>query len=183
MGIFRGRKNGMSVEFMIMLQWLAILLGAAFAYKPLGLLLAQMTGISRLFAFIFSYITCVIGVRILFAIFNRMTGGKLISTETFGTGEYYLGMVGGAVRFLCVVLVLLALLHAKLITPQQLAAEEKFQDQNFGSIRFPTLATTQQAVFKKSLFGRALHTYANFLLIEETLPEERQFKQKEFDVR
>ena len=36
LGINRGRKHGMSEEMMIAMQWIAIVVGGAFLYKPLG---------------------------------------------------------------------------------------------------------------------------------------------------
>jgi uncharacterized membrane protein required for colicin V production len=181
-GILRGRKNGMSVEFMLLLQWLTTIIGASFGYKPIGQLIAQMTGISRLWSYVISYITCMILVSIVFALIRRSTGGKLVGTDTFGTGEYYLGMTAGAVRFACMTLVFMALLNAKLYTPQQLEADEKFQARWFEGIRFPTVGTTQHAVFKKSFIGQAMREYAGFLLIESCSPQALQFHQKEFDV-
>jgi uncharacterized membrane protein required for colicin V production len=182
-GILRGRKNGMSVEFMLVLQWLAILIGASIGYKPLGRFIVQMTSISQLWSYIISYVTCMIAISILFAMMRRSTGGKLIGPDAFGSGEYYLGMTAGAVRLACITMVFLALLNAKLYSQQALEAEEKFQARWFEGIRFPTIGTTQRAVFKKSFVGRSLKEYASFLLIEPSSPEHHQFHQKEFDVR
>ena len=182
-GIVRGRKHGMSIEFMLLLQWIAIVLIASVGYRPFGLFIVQTTGITRLWGFVIGYVSCAIAVSIVFAMIRRSTGGKLIGSDTFGSGEYYLGMTAGAIRFACITLVFLALLHAKLYSPQQLEAEEKFQATWFEGIRFPTVGTTQQAVFKKSFVGRAVGEFADFLLVESTAPEHVQYKQKEFDVR
>lgn len=182
-GILRGRKNGMSVEFMMLLQWVATVMIAAIGYRPLGLFIVRATGITQLWAFIIGYVTSAVAVSIVFAIIRRSSGGKLIGSDTFGSGEYYLGMTAGAIRFACMTIVFLALLNAKLYTAQQLQADEKYQARWFEGIRFPTVGTTQQAVFKKSFIGRAVRSFAGFLLIESSVPEQRQFKQKEFDVR
>jgi uncharacterized membrane protein required for colicin V production len=182
-GILRGRKNGMSVEFMLLLQWLTTVIIAAIGYRALGMFIVRTTGITQLWGFIISYVTCAVVVSIAFTLLRRSSGGKLIGSDTFGSGEYYLGMTAGAIRFTCILMVFLALLNAKLYSPQQLEAEEKFQARWFEGIRFPTVGTTQHAVFKKSFVGRAVREFAGFLLIESSAPEQRHFKQKEFDVR
>jgi uncharacterized membrane protein required for colicin V production len=181
-GIFRGRKNGMSVEFMLVLQWLISVIVASLGYKPFGQLILQLTGISRMWSYVIGYVTCIVVVSIIFALIRRSTGGKIVGTDTFGSGEYYLGMTAGGVRFACMTLAFMALLNARLYTPQQLEAEEKFQAQWFEGIRFPTVGTTQVAVFKKSLIGHTLHEHASFLLVEASAHQARQFHQKEFDV-
>ena len=45
LGIFRGRKHGMSEELLSVATWLAILFGCAALYQPGGELLTQFTSI------------------------------------------------------------------------------------------------------------------------------------------
>ena len=46
----------------------------------------------------------------VFALFKHSVGGKLLGSDVFGRGEYYLGMGSGMLRFGCVLLAVLALL-------------------------------------------------------------------------
>jgi len=99
---------------------------------------------------------------------------EIVSADFFGTGEFYLGMVAGAFRYACIILVLLALLNARHYSAQEIREENAFQEANFGAIRFPTPITMQSAVFEKSLTGLLARTYLSSFLIRPTLPEEKQ---------
>jgi len=171
-GFWRGRKRGMSLEAMDLLQWGAIIGAGAVLYAPLGQLLSSTARFSLLFSYVLTYLTIAIVVKSLCSLFKRSVGEKLVSNETFGSLEYYLGMGAGMVRFACVLLFALALLHAPLYTTGQMEAEEKAQQHNFGDIRFPTLGRVQRAVFANSFLGHAIEQNLSFLLIQAT-PQSR----------
>jgi len=59
---------------------------------------------------------------------------------------------------------------------------ENFQNDVYGSNFFPTLHSVQSAVFERSLLGPWIKENLSFLLIKPTEPENRQFKQKEFQM-
>ena len=60
-GVFRGRKHGMSEELLPLLKWLAILFVCAFTYEPVGKLMAgSFTPLS-------CYVIAYIGVGLLVA--------------------------------------------------------------------------------------------------------------------
>lgn len=183
LGVSRGRKNGMSVELMITMQWLAIIFAAAFLYKPLGDTLYQASsGVTHLFAYISMYILIAIGVKLAFSVLKKAMGGKLIGSGVFGRAEYYLGMLAGALRFLCILIAALALLHARGYTSQELAKDKAYQVDMYGSNFFPGLGTTQHEVFKESLLGSAFEHYASFMLIASTKPEHRDFEKRKLDL-
>ena len=94
-----------------------------------------------------------VGVKVFFSWIRKIVGEKLVSNDLFGGAEFYLGMLAGAVRFGCVLLVILALLHAKNITSEQLAKQAKMQKDNFGDISFPTFGSVQHDIFYGSLSG------------------------------
>jgi uncharacterized membrane protein required for colicin V production len=185
-GFFRGRKRGMSVEFMDVLQWLAIIGGGAAIYQPVGSFVALTSGAGKLFSYLISYLLVAIMVKTLCTIFKRSVGDKLVSSEIFGNLEYYLGMAAGMVRYLCMVLFFLALLNARLYTDEEMRAEDLMQKKNFEDIRFPTLGSLQRSVFKGSFTGHFAKQNAPFLLIEGTPPAAplgsiKQQKDKEFN--
>ncbi|HEX4645167.1 MAG TPA: CvpA family protein, partial [Verrucomicrobiae bacterium] len=182
-GANRGRKHGMSEEMMVMLQWVAIVFAAGFLYRPLGDALSDSSAsFSHLACYIATYISIAIVVRIFFTLIKKGTGGKLIGSSVFGQGEYYLGMISGIVRFLCIMLAVLALLNARLYTSQEIAAYTAFQNDVYGSTYFPGLSTLQSGVFKESLMGPLVKQYLGFLLIAETPPEKKGLSRRTVDL-
>jgi uncharacterized membrane protein required for colicin V production len=171
LGINKGRKNGMSGELIGMLQWIAIVFAGAFFYKQLGDMLYSSAPFSRLGCYIVTYIGIAIVVRILFGLWKKGSGGKLVGSNMFGSSEYYLGMVGGTVRFLCILLAGLAILNARYYSPKEIASNVAFQNDVYGSTFFPDLSTVQSEVFKKSLMGSMVKQNAEIMLIKPTSPE------------
>src|SRR5262249_38659054 len=110
LGILRGRKQGMSQELMSLMKWLAIVIGCALVYEPVGSWLAQSSPFSLLASFMMVYITLALVILGVFALVKHRLGDKLVGSDIFGRSEYYLGMVSGLVRFSCILLAGLALL-------------------------------------------------------------------------
>jgi uncharacterized membrane protein required for colicin V production len=179
MGIFRGRKRGMSEELMTMLQWVAIVIVCSIAYQPLGAWLAGVSLLNLLSSNVAAYVMAGLGVSIAFVLFKRLFHGKLIGSDAFGKAEYYLGMPAGMLRFFCVLLAGLALLNAPLYTPEEIRAYREFQMKNFDSEFFPGLQTLQANVFEKSLIGPPIKKYLAFLLIKPTKSERKEIKRRE----
>jgi uncharacterized membrane protein required for colicin V production len=173
-GLLRGRKHGLSAELLSLLKWLTVLAVCAVVYGPLGELLAQSGQFDLLSAYLLTYLLAGLGVFLLFALIQKRVGPKLIGSDVFGQGEYYLGMGSGMVRFGCMLLVALALLNARGFTPAELTAMEKFQQDNYGSNLFPGLHTLQAAVFENSLAGSFIKQDLGFLLITSTEPNQRE---------
>jgi uncharacterized membrane protein required for colicin V production len=175
-GLQRGRKRGMSEEFLTSLMWLTIVVTCALAYEPLGQILTGMSPFSRLFSFILCYLAVALVVSGMFMFLKRTLGGKLIGSDTFGSAEYYLGMPAGMVRFACILLAGLALLNARQYRSEEVKAMAKFQNDNYGSQFFPGLHTLQAEVFEHSFTGPPIKKHLSFLLIKPTLPESRPIK-------
>jgi uncharacterized membrane protein required for colicin V production len=172
-GFTRGRKRGMSVELLDVLKWLLVVVVAGHAYGPLGEMLAQTTPFNNLFCYVAVYLVIILAFVGLFSWIRPRLGDKLVSADVFGTGEYYLGMVAGAFRYACIILVLLALMNARQYTQQEIQSQNAFQETNFGSIRFPTLISFQSAVFERSFTGSMARNYLSTYLIRPTVPEEK----------
>ncbi len=183
MGIFRGRKRGMSEELLTFLQWVVTLFVCAFAYQPIGDLLAsQFKAFGRLSAYVTGYLLAVAVVATIFLGLKRIFHGKLVGSDLFGKGEYYLGMPAGMLRFICMLLTGLALLNARLYTREELKATEKFNQENYGKDYFPGLRSLQVVVFEQSLVGPHIKKYLSFLLITPTPSQgAQQFKQKDWN--
>lgn len=160
-----GRKRGMSQEVLDLVQWLLIVVFGATLCGPVGSLIERTAHFSLFWARVTAYLFVVVVFMVVFAFVRKMVGEKLVGSDTFGAMEYYLGMLAGAVRFACILVVLMAFLNAKHISDAELAALAKTQKDNFGSISFPTLGSLQEDVFKKSLSGRSVRLYLSSQLI------------------
>lgn len=183
LGLFRGRKRGMSAELLTFLEWVAIVFACGILYQPLGKWLWQTSKVFGLmFSYIASYLVVAGGVAIIFVLGKRQFGGKLIGSDAFGKWEYYLGMPAGLLRFACIMIALLAILNARFYSEQEIQAEKNYQMKNYDSEFFPTLHTLQAGVFEQSFTGPYLKKYLGFLLIESTGPGAgvKQYKQKDW---
>lgn len=181
MGLFRGRKRGMSEELMTVLLWVAIIITSSIAYQPIGDWLASVSLFSRLISYVAAYLVTAACVSVTFLLFKRAFHGKLVGSDAFGKAEYYLGMPAGMVRFGCVLLAVLALLNAPFYTQAEIQAYRDYQMKNYDNEFFPGLHTLQANVFEKSLTGPPIKKYLGFLLIKPTASTGgKQLKQNEW---
>jgi len=192
-GFFVGRKRGMSLELLTVLQWVAIVFLSALACDPFGRMMSDFSGLNPTLTYITAYLLTAIGIKVLFVLFRRMTGEKLVSKSVFGNLEYYLGMGAGVVRFACILLFGLALLNAKQVTKAEIEASLKYQQDWAGSIYFPPFGTIQQAVFEESMTGRAVKEFLSAQLINvdpsaagvptETIGKRREREVEEIQIK
>ena len=175
-GIIRGRKRGISEELLDIIKWVAILTAVAFIHRPAGEMLASSSVFSLLSCYIFVYTLIVVFFKLFFGFIRKQVGDKLVSSDFFGSAEYYLGMVAGAFRYLCVTIVVLAFINARYYSPEEIQADVDFQKNNFGDISFPTLKTLQNEVFNHSFLGMATRDFVPFLLIPSTPPETKDLR-------
>lgn len=165
-GIIRGRKRGLSEELLDTMQWIAIVVVGGIYYQAVAAAIGWSSVLGPTFFRILAYILIAVGIKLVFLLVKRRIGEKIVGSDLFGWSEYYLGMVAGMVRFACVYLFLLNLLHAPYYTEEMLLANERYQDKNFGDIRFPTIGSMQKEVFKNSLTGRSLEQHLPELLLQ-----------------
>jgi uncharacterized membrane protein required for colicin V production len=164
-GIFVGRRRGMSSELLPVLQWLAIVFLAALACDPFGRMLADISGLSALLMFVTAYLLTALGIKLAFFFIKRAVGEKLIGKDVFGNFEYYLGMTAGAIRFTCILLFALALLNARQVSEKELSTQISSQRESLGSIFFPPFGSIQRYVFERSFTGRMTKEYLSAQLI------------------
>jgi uncharacterized membrane protein required for colicin V production len=165
-GILRGRKRGISEEFLDVIQWLLVVVGAGLGYPALGHALIQYAYFPPFLGNVMAYI--IIGglIVLLFRMVKRGLGEKLVQGDVFGRYEFYLGMLAGFIRFGCIALFFLAIIHAKYSTQADRDRFAKLQRDNFGSVSFPTLDEIQYSIFYKSASGNAVRTNLSVLLIK-----------------
>lgn len=179
-GLRQGRKHGMSEELLGMLKWLTIAIGCGLICVPVGSVIASGASFSQLSGNIMAYIGCALLITAGFAALKKALGGKLIGSDIFGKSEFYLGMLGGTVRFGCILLAALALLNARYYNRDEINAAVKYQNDVYGSNFFPSLYEVQAQVFQGSVTGPWIKSQLGFLLIKPTAPENKQFKQRDF---
>lgn len=187
-GIFRGRKHGMSGELIPLFQWLCIILVGAFTYQQVGGLVKTTTGIDATYCNVGVYLLNALLLKWAFTAIGHLVGDKLLDADAFGGGEYYFGMIAGALRWLCMLLFCLALFNSVYISDAQRAATIKMQKDSFGSISFPTLSGIQHDVFRGSASGAITKKYLDILLIKPIPPSGeapketlRQQRNRKFD--
>ena len=187
-GIFRGRKRGMSEELLDVFQWLCIVVLGALLYSPLGKAMARFAGFPLLLSNILAYAFVAITIKFTFSSVKRSVGEKLVHSDAFGRFEYYLGMMAGSLRCLCILIFALSFLHAKYISDAERAATAKMQADNFGSISFPTMGSLQQTIFYESHSGKFIKKHLKEQLIRPvasgggSAPGESMAKQRQRDL-
>ena len=175
-GIFRGRKHGMSREFLPLFKWVTLVLVCGFFYPMAAELLKNTAGLGKASGYMCGYLLLAFVIWIVFLTLKRLLAYRMGENNFFGGGEYYLGMLSGVVRYACVVLAVLALLNAPYYSQADIKAHEAYTKRWFGGgiytgNYFPTLQTVQESVFKKSFTGPYIKDYLGSILIETTPPD------------
>ena len=181
-GIQRGRKRGMSEEMLTMFRWVALVLVCGFFYEPVGREIASGSVFGPLEGYVIAYVALALGVAVVFSLIKRALGGKLVGSDAFGRGEYYLAMPSGMLRCACMLIAALALLNAREFSKADVLAWDKYEKDLYGSDFFPTLHTVQAAVFEQSFTGPYVKKYLGILLIKPTPPKKPEIKLRELPV-
>jgi hypothetical protein len=169
-GILRGRKHGLYDELLGMIQWAVILVVGGLYYRAVSMGIGQSALFGGLFCNLISYVIIALAIKLVFSLLKRGIGEKIIGADLFGGMEYYFGMIGGTVRFVCIFLFLLNFLHAPFYTPEMLAAAKKQQEKDLGETYFPTVGSLQHMVFAQSATGWAAESFLKPLLIQPVAP-------------
>ena len=174
-GLFRGRKRGMSKEFPLLLKWVSLVLVCGIWYQTAAQLLVNTASLRQLPSCIFGYLLLAFVVVIVFMLLRWLLFSRMAEKTLFGGGEYYLGMVSGMIRFACMVLAVLALLNAPVYTAQDIKKHDAYVKRWFGGglysgDYFPSMQTIQEQVFTKSFIGPYIKDYLGPLLIETAPP-------------
>ena len=177
-GIQRGRKHGMSEELLLVMKWLAIVIVGGIFYQVIGDTIEASSPLTHLASYRLAYFSIALVIAITFMVFTKLLHGKLVGSDVFGSGEYYLGMMAGLLRYTCITLFALAMLNSRLYTNKEVSDELKFQNDVYGSNFFPTGYSFQAQVFEKSFTGPFIRKGLGFLLIKGTPQEEKGLKRR-----
>jgi uncharacterized membrane protein required for colicin V production len=178
-GLWRGRRNGMSREVVPLFQWLSLVLVAGMGYSLLAPTYTNTVGTGKLASAMLGYCSLALAVLLVFYFLKGIFVPRLTGSNFFGGGEYYLGMVSGMIRFVCMLVAALALLNAPFYTTAEIQAHNAYVQRWFGGgvysgNYFPDVNTIQEQVFKKSLTGPHLKKYLGTLLIDTAPPITKQ---------
>jgi hypothetical protein len=139
-------------------------------YEIVGQLLDNLSGWGKLPCYLLGYFIVMFAVYLCFLLVKKLFMERLTGSNFFGTGEYYLGMISGMIRYACLMLVALALLNAPYYTAGDVIKSKAYAARWFGGGLysgnfFPTLQSVQEEVFKNSLIGPLIKNYLGVLLI------------------
>jgi len=185
-GFWRGRRNGMTKEFLPSLQWLAIVLTAGLCHHLLGDVLLKQGVIKSVFgkafnektaAYLSAYLIIAAVVFFTFSFIKGALKPKLEGSGFFGGSEYYFGMIAGVIRYACVLIFGLAILNAPHYSLGDILAAKAYSNRWFGGGLqgysgdfFPTVSELQITIFKDSLTGPFIHDNLNALLVNSVPP-------------
>jgi uncharacterized membrane protein required for colicin V production len=172
-GLFRGRKNGMSKELLPFFQWFSAMLVAGLAYPLLTNVLVNSAGLRRnTGTLILAYLVIVAVVLFIFSMIRHSMKSKTGGSSFFGSGEYYLGMISGTIRYGCILILFMAILNAPIYTAAEIQAQKAYNNRWFGGGEagyngdyIPSIASIQEAVFRKSMVGPYIHDFLAPVLI------------------
>lgn len=172
LGFFRGRKNGMTKEVLPMFQWLATVLLGGFGYEMAAQPFINLANLGITAAYILGYLALALLVYMAFAYLKKVLTPRLEGSTIFGSAEYYLGISSGVLRYVCLLLFALALLHAPFYTPAEIAAKSAYNARTYGGGLqgysgnfFPSVQGVQESVFVSSFTGPLIAKYLGGLLI------------------
>ena len=175
-GLMRGRKRGMTQELLPVLKWVGIVLLGGYFNQPLGAFIRQNTAgaFDTQWSCITAYVLIAFVVTLLFALIAHWMGDKLTGSDLFGRYEYYSGMLAGMVRFACILLAVLAVMHSRIVTRAELDAINARMKKTLEDIHPPIYAygTIEQAIFTQSASGKFVQENLPDLLIPTVTPQE-----------
>ena len=170
MALLRGKQRGMSEELLPLLKWLVILILGSQAYEIVGQLVHDVSGIDLAYCRVGFYLLQALVVSWAFNALKHAVGDKILTADAFGKSEFVLGMLGCALKYTCILLFCLALVHSIYTNEEKKAANAKMQQESFGNINFPTIATLKDDAFIRSFLGPYIERYAHNLLLQPVTP-------------
>ena len=113
-GLFRGWRNGVSLEVLLLPQWVAAIVVGAVVYPYLGGLIIRMTNCSAVEGARWGYVAPALVAYAMASRLRHFVGNRLADADMFGKAEFRLGAIFGLLRFACMALVVIALIDAYL---------------------------------------------------------------------
>ncbi len=176
LGLFRGRKNGMTKEVLRVFQWLALVIVCGLFYEVAAQALINIAAWDKPSSYVTGYLMLAFLVWVVFVGLKKVFVPRLTGSNIFGSGEYYLGMFSGMIRFACMAFFVLALLNAPVYTQAEIQAHQAYVKRWFGGGLYggnyiPDFQMVQESIFKNSFSGPYIKDYLGTLLVN-TEPSE-----------
>lgn len=184
-GYWRGRKHGMSREALPTSKWLIIVIAAGLGNQFLGQWLLKSGVIHKVFngaftettaGFVTSYLLIALVVFIIFSILGKHFRERVAGSNAFGSGEYYLGMAAGTIRYACIIVFVMAFLNAPFYSSAQIEASKAYKARWYGGGLsgysgdfIPDLSEVQSSVFVGSFMGPLIKNNMGYLLISSSV--------------
>ena len=125
-----------------------------------------------------AYLVILSVIFIIFTLIGRKYNPKLEGSSFFGGNEYYWGVAASLVRYVCLILVALALLNAPLYSQADIAAAKAYNNRWFGGGMkefsgdfIPSVYEVQDNIFKQSLTGPLIRNNLSVILINPVAKE------------
>lgn len=163
-GFVRGYQRGLSEEVLRILPWVLGILAAGFFHEKWGGELAGALGLGSIWSQAVVYAGIVAGCLLVFHGLRKWIGEKPVESGAFGWAERPLGMLGGALRYACMVVVLLALLNAPAYTGSELDAALRVIHQP-GARLYASGAEAKAGIMLDSWLGRFAREHFGSLII------------------
>ncbi len=164
-GLFHGRKNGMSQELFNTMKWLFMLALAPLAYLPLAKLLQKVIHIKAIYIHVGAFVFVAVAVHLLMITMRKKIKDKMSDSDVFGSAEYPLGMLAGAFQYSCLLVMIVACLNAKYIDEDALKRQDQIQRDAMGEKFIPTPGNLHKDAMT-SIAGTTIKKYLKFQLIE-----------------
>lgn len=162
-GLVYGFKRGLSIVLVPTLQWLTIAAVGGTLSEPIGAPIAALIEIQPNAAIFFVYFLLGIGVSYGFWHIKKTVARGLPGSDCFGGGEFPLGAAAGAVQFVSILFVCLALLSTQYIPEEDLAEPVYAYLQNQDEGLQP--ADLHRSIFVRSWSGRWLkYSFGRWLI-------------------
>ncbi len=158
-GVFHGRKNGMSQELFNTMKWLALLTLCPMLYHPVGRLLLKFIPIKAMYGYIAGYVIVGAVLATILVTVRKKVKDKMSGSDVFGRAEFPLGMLAGAFQYMCILTMGIALFNAKYLDEEALKRQEKLQRDAMGEKFFPTTGSLHKDVLHTSIAGQTVRKY------------------------
>ncbi len=179
-GAFHGRKRGMSLEFIDVVQWPLLLLFAGNTYEPIANFVAPYIQVKILYLYIGSYLLAAGFVALIFHSIKKTKDGKILGPDFFGSMEYYLGTVSGAFRYGCILVMIFSVLNIFPVKDRSSRGASNNTVMDVLKSRSP--AEIHYALTRGSNTGRFVRRHFSFLLMHpaggDKSPEPAKGKKK-----
>lgn len=173
-GIFHGRKTGMSQELFNTMKWLAMLTISALVYLPIGKLILRFVPIAPIYGYVSAYILANILLNILFITMRKKIKDKMSGSDVFGRAEFPLGMVAGAFQYACMLVMFMAVLNAKYVDEEALQRQAAQQKKSLGENFFPSPGNIHKDVLYGSIAGQTVRDFLSGQLMRQVDPPKKK---------